>query len=63
MSNDAGAAAFSNLLAIQDGQTSLFGASLNGHLQVVQFLVERGAKVETTNKVFFTSSLVLSRRL
>jgi ankyrin repeat protein len=42
------------LLNMQDGQTSLYEASLNGNLPVVQFLVERGAKVEAANKVCFT---------
>ncbi len=37
------------LLASQNG--ALYQASGNGHLQVVEFLVERGAKVDSANKV------------
>ncbi len=54
-SSDAGAVQSLMLLAMQDGRTSLYVASLKGHLPVVQFLVERGAKLEAANKVCFTS--------
>ncbi len=39
------------LLASQDGQTPLYMASYKGFLPVVQFLVERGAKVNAADKV------------
>ena len=42
------------LLAIQNEPTSLWVASYNGHLPVVQFLVERGAKLEAACTVWFT---------
>jgi ankyrin repeat protein len=42
------------LLALQYGRTSLYAASENGKLPVVQFLVERGAKLEATDWVYFT---------
>ncbi len=39
------------LLASQGGQTPLFAASEYGHLPVVKFLVEQGAKVDVADKV------------
>ncbi len=45
---------------MQDGETALMYASRAGDLPVVQFLVERGAKLEAANKVCFTSTHPLS---
>jgi hypothetical protein len=42
------------MLAMQTRRTSLWVASAEGKLPVVQFLVESGAKLEATNKVCFT---------
>ena len=39
------------LLASQEGRTPLFMTSYHGHLPVVQFLVEQGAKVDTAMEV------------
>jgi ankyrin repeat protein len=39
------------LLASQDGQTPLYWASRQGHLPIVEFLVERGANVDAATKV------------
>jgi len=37
----------------QDGCTTLHCASLRGHVEVTQFLFERGANIEDTDKVSF----------
>jgi hypothetical protein len=42
------------LLEMQKGETPLSRAAGSGDLSVVQFLVERGAKLEAANKVCFT---------
>jgi hypothetical protein len=49
MSSYAGAVHSLTFLAVQDGHTSLFAASSLGKLPVVQFLVERGAKLEAAD--------------
>jgi ankyrin repeat protein len=41
---------------MQGGETAVVTASRNGHLPVVQFLVESGANVEAADKVCFTSN-------
>mmetsp|Transcript_34985 Transcript_34985/g.69056 ORF Transcript_34985/g.69056 Transcript_34985/m.69056 type:complete len:433 (+) Transcript_34985:874-2172(+) len=37
------------LICLQDGETPLFAAAWNGHLQTVQFLHDKGARVEVLN--------------
>ena len=36
---------------IQDGNTALMLASMNGRLPVVEYLVQQGAAINTQNKV------------
>ena len=38
-------------ISIQDDNTAIMLAALNGHLEVVTFLKENGANMEHTNKV------------
>jgi hypothetical protein len=42
------------LFAMQNGETSLWRASYNVRLPVLQFLVESGAKLEAINMVCLT---------
>jgi ankyrin repeat protein len=55
-SSKSGALHSVTLLAIQDGWTPIWFASSNGRLEVVQFLLERGANLEAADKVCFTIS-------
>ena len=38
-------------ICIADGQSPLYTASLNGHLEVVKTLIEAGANINQANKV------------
>jgi ankyrin repeat protein len=51
MNSKRGALHSLTLLASQGGWTPLFWASNEGHLPIVEFLVERGAKVDAADEV------------
>jgi hypothetical protein len=54
-SSDPGAVHSLTLIAMQDRKTSLHVASCEGRLSVAQFLVDSGAKLQATDKVWFIS--------
>ena len=35
----------------QDGRTPLYKAAINGHVEIAQMLMEKGANIEATTKV------------
>ena len=43
------------MFTVQDGMSSLMFASLNGHVEVVDKLLQQGARVDLQNKVCFIS--------
>ncbi len=51
MKSKRGALQSLTLLASQDGETPLYAASEQGHLKIVEFLVELGANVDAARKV------------
>jgi ankyrin repeat protein len=42
---------FYSSIFVQDGWTALMGAAMKDHLDIVTLLLDRGAKIETTNNV------------
>jgi hypothetical protein len=45
------------------GSTSLIIASINGHLDIIQYLVSKGANIEAkTNLIFIISSILMGKQ-
>ena len=40
-------------LVLQDGKTALMGACAGGHLEVAQYLVDRGVDIDATDNVSY----------
>jgi ankyrin repeat protein len=38
--------------------TSLINASSNGHLDIVQYLISKGANIEAKNNIIFSQSII-----
>ncbi len=51
------------ITSIQEGETAIFFAARNGHVDAVKLLVENGAVVDHKNKVAMPVILLLARVL